>query len=297
MARRRLDAELVRRGLASDRAEAQLLVDEQRVLVSGSIAANPARQVDAGEALILREPPARFVGRGATKLDAALDRFAIGVEGQRCLDAGASTGGFTDALLQRGASEVVAVDVGYGQLHERLRAHPAVRSHERTNIRGVDVASIGGPFPVVVVDLSFISLRRVARDLVGLTSPGGDLVALVKPQFEASHSESSKGNGVIRDPEIWLRVVDEVQGGFAALETDMMGLMASPIRGAEGNREFLLHGRRRPSASLANAGGVGPSGRLLDTDFIRSVFDSPDDPVGPVDPDDTEPRNGEGGSR
>jgi 23S rRNA (cytidine1920-2'-O)/16S rRNA (cytidine1409-2'-O)-methyltransferase len=197
--RRRLDAELVNRSLAPSRERARALVVAGQVLVSGSVATKPDRQVSPAEPIVVLGPPPRFVGRGALKLDAALDRFAIDVTGVRAIDVGASTGGFTDCLLQRGASEVVALDVGYGQLHERLRADARVRSFERTNVRDVDVVAVGGPARVVVVDVSFISLRTIAPALASLLADGGDLVALVKPQFEAGRAEVSRGSGVVRD--------------------------------------------------------------------------------------------------
>jgi 23S rRNA (cytidine1920-2'-O)/16S rRNA (cytidine1409-2'-O)-methyltransferase len=195
----------------------------------------------------------RFVGRGGDKLDAALDRFAIDVQAQRALDAGASTGGFTDCLLQRGAAQVVAADVGHGQLHDRLRQDPRVLSRERTNIRTATLADVGGRrFDVVVADLSFISLRTVAVALVGFTRPGGDLVLLVKPQFEAGRRQVSKGRGVIRDPEVWRAALREVIAAVQAAGATMMGVMASPLRGADGNVEFLAHFAARavaPSSS------------------------------------------------
>ncbi len=158
------------------------------------------------------------------------------------LDAGASTGGFTDCLLQRGATAVVAVDVGRGQLHERLRRDPRVRSLEQTNIRTATLADLGGePFRVVVADLSFISQRLVAGRLVGWTAPGGDLVVLVKPQFEAGRREVTRGRGVIRDPGIWVTTLREVISAYDAAGATMMGVMVSPLRGADGNVEFLVH--------------------------------------------------------
>jgi 23S rRNA (cytidine1920-2'-O)/16S rRNA (cytidine1409-2'-O)-methyltransferase len=213
------------------------------VLVGGSVATKPARMVAPGEAISLVGPAPRFVGRGGEKLDAALTAFGIDVAGKRCLDAGASTGGFTDCLLQHGAASVVAVDVVYGQLHERLRADPRVDNRERTHIRGLTPGDVGGPADVVVADLSFISLRSVLADLVGLAAPGADLVLLVKPQFEAGREEAAKGRGVIRDPEIHRRVVDEVASAAVSQGAAMMGEMPSPITGAEGNVEFLLHCR------------------------------------------------------
>jgi 23S rRNA (cytidine1920-2'-O)/16S rRNA (cytidine1409-2'-O)-methyltransferase len=179
-------------------------------------------------------PPARFVGRGGEKLDGALDRFGIDVEGRRCLDAGASTGGFTDCLLQRGAAHVLAVDVGYGQLHERLRADERVRNLERTNIRELAPE----PVDLVVGDLSFISLRTVLPDLLAF---GPELVLLVKPQFEAGRQEASKGKGVIRDPAVWRRVLGEVRTAAAEAGAAMIGAMPSAIRGQSGNVEFLVH--------------------------------------------------------
>src|SRR4051812_18567969 len=157
--------------------------------------------VDPGEAVEVLGPSPRFVSRGGEKLDAALERFAIDVTGLRALDAGASTGGFTDCLLQRGAAHVVAVDVGYGQLHERLRADPRVTVAERTNIRAFE---LDPPADVVVADLSFISLGAVAPALVGANARvGADVVVLVKPQFEAGRAEVSKGHGVVREPDVW----------------------------------------------------------------------------------------------
>jgi 23S rRNA (cytidine1920-2'-O)/16S rRNA (cytidine1409-2'-O)-methyltransferase len=199
--------------------------------------------VDGGEALELIGPPPRFVGRGGEKLDAALDRFGLDVRDRRGLDAGASTGGFTDCLLQRGAREVVAVDVGYGQLHERLRADPRVQNLERTNIRVLEPAAVGGPVDLLVADLSFISLRTVLPALVGLVRDGADLVLLVKPQFEAGREEAAKGRGVIRDPAVWRRVLEEVRATALSQGAAMMEVMPSPITGAEGNVEFLLHCR------------------------------------------------------
>jgi len=239
MSRRPLDAELVRRGLAGDREQARQLVADGLVLVSGSVAETPSRQVQPGEPLVLRRPP-RYVGRGGLKLEAALDRFEIDVAGLRALDAGASTGGFTDCLLQRGAEHVWAVDVGRNQLHERLRADPRVTSMERTDIRKVDPEAIGGPVPLLIGDLSFISLRTVAPALVRLVQPGGRMVLLVKPQFEATRAEASRGRGVVADPDVWRRSIREVDAALGQAGASMMGLMCSPIRGAEGNVEFLL---------------------------------------------------------
>ena len=219
-----------------------------RVLVGGAPASKPAHLVEAAEPVEVLGPGPRFVGRGGEKLDAALERFAVPVVDRRALDAGASTGGFTDCLLQRGAAEVVAVDVGYGQLHERLRADPRVDVRERTNVRTLGRAAIGGAVDLVVADLSFISLRTVLPALTALVEPGADLVLLVKPQFEAGREEAARGAGVIREPDVWRRVVDEVARAAAEQGADTMGVMASPLRGADGNVEFLLHARRRSGA-------------------------------------------------
>jgi 23S rRNA (cytidine1920-2'-O)/16S rRNA (cytidine1409-2'-O)-methyltransferase len=239
--RRRLDAELVRRGLASARADAVALIAAGRVHVNGAPADKPARLVDPGDAVVVEGPPPRFVSRGGDKLDAALEAFPLSVAGRRALDAGASTGGFTDCLLQRGAAHVVALDVGHGQLHPRIRDDPRVTVIEGYNVRHLVPDDIGGPVPLVVADLSFISLRLVAPALVGACAPGADLVLLVKPQFEAGRAEVSKGRGVITDPAIHERVRAEVAAALAAAGATVRGWIASPITGGDGNVEFLVH--------------------------------------------------------
>jgi 23S rRNA (cytidine1920-2'-O)/16S rRNA (cytidine1409-2'-O)-methyltransferase len=241
LARRRLDADLVARGLAASRSDAQQLIAANRVHVNGAIADKPARMVAPADQLLVAGPPSPFVGRGGFKLDHALTAFAIDVGGMRALDAGASTGGFTDCLLQRGAAEVIAVDVGHGQLHERLVADPRVTNLERTNVRALDVTVIGGPVDIVVGDLSFISLRLVITPLVGVCQPGAPMVLLVKPQFEAGRAEVSRGRGVIADPEVWERVRSEVGEALVAAGCTVAGWTDSPISGADGNREFLVH--------------------------------------------------------
>jgi 23S rRNA (cytidine1920-2'-O)/16S rRNA (cytidine1409-2'-O)-methyltransferase len=234
----------------ANRAQAAAAVAEGRVLVGGAIADKPARLVAAGEAVVLTGPGPRFVSRGGEKLDAALERFAVPVKGLTALDAGASTGGFTDCLLQRGAAHVYAVDVGHGQLDPRLRNDERVSVHERTNIRSLapdDLAEPARPFEPVdllTADLSFISLVTVAPALSGpLVRENGDLVVLVKPQFEAGRAEVSRGKGVITDPGIWQRTVTAAVFALAANGTGIMGVMPSPIAGPAGNREFLVHGR------------------------------------------------------
>jgi 23S rRNA (cytidine1920-2'-O)/16S rRNA (cytidine1409-2'-O)-methyltransferase len=240
-ARRRLDAELVRRELTASRTEAQTLIAENRVLVNGSVADKPARQVDPADALVIDGPRPKFVGRGATKLDHALDVFDVDVRGLRALDVGASTGGFTDCLLQRGADHVVALDVGHGQLHERLRADPRVTNLERQNVRHVTSEQLGGTVDLVVGDLSFISLRLVIPVLTTLCQPGSSMVLLVKPQFEAGRQEVDRGRGVITDPAIHDRVRAEIDEALVTAGCSVLGWTDSPITGADGNREFLVH--------------------------------------------------------
>jgi 23S rRNA (cytidine1920-2'-O)/16S rRNA (cytidine1409-2'-O)-methyltransferase len=206
------------------------------------------------EAVVVRGDGPRFVGRGGEKLAAALDRFAVPVDGLRALDAGASTGGFTDCLLQYDARCVVAVDVGYGQLHERLRADPRVESVERTNVRDLVPGDLGPPFDLVVADLSFISLRTVVAPLLGQAAPGAHVVLLVKPQFEAGRDEADRGRGVIRDPAVWRRVLDEVLIALQATGAAIMGAMVSPLTGADGNVEFLVYARATTAADADRAG-------------------------------------------
>jgi 23S rRNA (cytidine1920-2'-O)/16S rRNA (cytidine1409-2'-O)-methyltransferase len=201
-------------------------------------------------------PRPRFVSRGGDKLDAALAHFGIEVRGRHALDAGSSTGGFVDCLLQRGASEVVALDVGRGQLDARLRADARVLVREGVNVReaGPEVLGTAGPVDLVTADLSFISLRTVAPALARLLVEGGDLVALVKPQFEAGRAEVSRGKGVITDPQLWRGALGSAASALQDAGTGIMGAVASPIRGAAGNVEFFLHAR---------AGGV----RMADFDL------------------------------
>jgi 23S rRNA (cytidine1920-2'-O)/16S rRNA (cytidine1409-2'-O)-methyltransferase len=239
--RRRLDAELVRRGLAASRNEARDVVATGYVTVGGAPALKPDRMVAPAEDVVVRAPARRFVGRGGEKLDAALSVFAVEVTGRHVLDAGASTGGFTDCLLQRGAASVIAVDVGHGQLDTRLANDARVVVRDRTNVRHLGLTDIGDPVDVVVADLSFISLRTVLDALIGLCRPGGDLVLLVKPQFEAGRVEASRGRGVIRDDAVRQRVRDEIDRALRDRGAAVRGWMESPIAGGDGNREWLVH--------------------------------------------------------
>jgi 23S rRNA (cytidine1920-2'-O)/16S rRNA (cytidine1409-2'-O)-methyltransferase len=223
------------------------VIAEGLVTVAGAVADKPARLVSVADAIVVQGPARAYVSRGGEKLAAGLDAFGITVDGLRVLDAGASTGGFTDCVLQRGAQRVIAVDVGYGQMHERLRGDERIDLRERTNIRTLDAAAIGGPVDLVVADLSFISLRTVAAALLACAAPGADLVLLVKPQFEAGRAEASRGRGVIRDPDVRARVLEEVSGALTGLGAAIMGTMESPLKGADGNVEFLLHARKGES--------------------------------------------------
>lgn len=240
-ARRRLDAELVRRGLAASREDARRQIEAGTVTVGGAPATKVARLVLPGDALRVLGPKPRFVSRAGGKLEAALDHFGVDPAGLRVLDAGSSTGGFTDCLLQRGASAVVAVDVGTNQLHERLRADSRVDVREQTDVRSVRVEDLDGPVDLVVGDLSFISLKLVLAPLLDLVRPGGPLLLLIKPQFEAGRVEASKGRGVITDPAIHQRVIDEVQDAALSLGAAMLGVMESPVVGSAGNVEFVAH--------------------------------------------------------
>jgi 23S rRNA (cytidine1920-2'-O)/16S rRNA (cytidine1409-2'-O)-methyltransferase len=243
--RSRLDAELVRRGLARSREHAVALIAEGRVAVAGRAATKPATGVEAGTPVVVRADPDRpsWVSRGAHKLIGALDSFGVPVAGRRALDAGASTGGFTEVLLRHGAAEVVAVDVGYGELAWSLRTDDRVRVHERTNVRTLTPGDIGGPVDLVVADLSFISLRLVLPALTACAGEGADLLPMVKPQFEVGRERLGAG-GVVRDPEHRAGAVLEVAAAASALGWGTAGVVASPLPGPAGNVEFFLWLRR-----------------------------------------------------
>jgi 23S rRNA (cytidine1920-2'-O)/16S rRNA (cytidine1409-2'-O)-methyltransferase len=287
--RRRLDAELVRRGLVPSRERAQAEIAAGRVLVGGAPTLKPSRLVDSAEAVLILGPPPRFVSRAGAKLEGAIDRFALHGEfdGARVLDVGASTGGFTDCALQHGAREVIALDVGHNQLHERIRSDTRVRVLERTNIRSTERDQIGGPVEILVAELSFISLRVVLDPMLALCHDGALLVLLVKPQFEAGRIEAARGRGIITDPAIWRRVLEEVTSALVATGAAIIGVMVSPITGSDGNVEFVLVGRaaddpRRPgleaealSQAIEEAIGLAPrSGAFVSTG------------LGPTDPGD-----------
>jgi len=245
--RRRLDLELVRRGLTESRARAQEAIEAGLVLVSGTRADRAGRLVSPDEPVHLEGPPSRYVSRGGEKLAAALDRFAVEVAGRRALDAGASTGGFTDCLLQHGAASVMAVDVGTGQLAWSLRNDPRVIVRERLNARHLTLADVGEPVDLVVGDLSFISLRLVAPALAGVAADGADAVLLIKPQFEAGRRQVRRG-GLVTDPAVHLAVLEDVTAALAGDGLTPLAVMPSPLRGAAGNIEFLGHFRVRDQA-------------------------------------------------
>jgi 23S rRNA (cytidine1920-2'-O)/16S rRNA (cytidine1409-2'-O)-methyltransferase len=238
--KKRLDVLLVERGLAESRAQAQALVLAGRVRGYDK----PGVQVDDGAELDVERPP-RYVSRGGEKLAHALDAFGVDPSGRDCVDIGASTGGFTDVLLQRGAARVVALDVGYGQLHERLRRDDRVSVLERTNARQVREL----PFApeLIVADVSFISLRLVLPPVLALAAPGWKAVVLVKPQFEAGRGEVGKG-GVVRDIGVRGRVVREIADAALAWGAETVGVVDSGLPGPKGNREVFLHlvQRERP---------------------------------------------------
>jgi 23S rRNA (cytidine1920-2'-O)/16S rRNA (cytidine1409-2'-O)-methyltransferase len=250
--RRRVDRELVARGLASTEAEAVQLVIEHRVLVDGALALQPNRLVTPSSTIALVRPAGEYVTRGGVKLAGALDQFGIDPAGRRCLDAGAGAGGFTDCLLRRGAATVVAVDVGYGDFDWALRSDPRVRLLERTNLRVVEHARLGGPYDLAVADLSFISLVAVARPLAAALAADGDLVVLVKPQFEAPREDVAPG-GVVTEPEVWRRSLERVAGALGRLGLGIAGVSASRLRGAEGNQEFFLWACRSAPPLAAEA--------------------------------------------
>ncbi len=244
MAKARVDQLLVERGLAPTRSRAQAM------LLAGSVFAGEVRidkagtLLDAETPLQVRGEPHPYVSRGGVKLDAALAAFGVDPRGRRCLDVGASTGGFTDCLLQRGAAIVVAVDVGYGQLAHRLRIDPRVVLRERTNARALTPEDIGGTADIVVVDASFISLALLLPAVVRCTSPRGDVVALIKPQFEVGREQASRTRGVVRDPALRLAAIESVVRDVAGAGFEIRGTVDSPIEGPKGNLEAFVHARK-----------------------------------------------------
>ena len=235
----RLDLLLVARGLAATRAKAQAMILAGGVDVGGRRVDKAGTLVDSDAEIRLAEPAHPFVSRGGVKLAAALDHFRIDVAGQVCIDVGASTGGFTDCLLQRGAAHVYAIDVGYGQLDSKLRNDPRVIVREKVNARFLRREHVPEPAAFAALDLSFISARLVLPAVLPLLAPGSSIVVLVKPQFEARREEVPRG-GVIRSEEVRTRVREEAEAFGIGLGLEHLGSIPSPIEGARGNREFLL---------------------------------------------------------
>jgi len=243
MPRTRLDTLLVERGLCGSRERARALILAGRVRVNGQTAHKAGVGVGPGDEVALDEPDHPYVSRGGLKLAHALDAFGIPVAGRAALDIGASTGGFTDVLLRRGARLVVALDVGHGQIDWRLRTDPRVVVLERVNARGLTAAQLpesARPVDLVTIDVSFISLRVVLPVVPALLAPRADVVALVKPQFEAGRAEVGKG-GIVRDPAVHARVLAEVEAAARSLGLARHATVPSPITGAQGNEEFLMH--------------------------------------------------------
>ena len=224
------------------RTEARRVIDSGRVRVRGNPVPKPSTMVAPEDPLSIDGPPAQFVSRAGAKLDGAITAFDVPVKGRNAIDVGASTGGFTDCLLQRGAAHVVALDVGYGQLHDRIRSDRRVVVVERTNIRHADPVALGAPFDIVVTDLSFISLALVAPQLRALGSRGTDWILLVKPQFEAGKGLVGSG-GIVRDPDVHAQAIEQAVAALDNTGVGVIGLVGSSITGTEGNREFLIHGR------------------------------------------------------
>ncbi len=244
MFRRRLDIELVSRGLVASRQEAARAIASKVVLVNGSVAGKASHLVAPTDNLILSRPVSRFVSRGGEKLDAALSCFDIDVRGKRVVDVGASTGGFTDCVLRRGAVHVLAVDVGYGQFDAGLRRDPRVKLLERTNIRYLSKEMVAGDvFDLVLADLSFISLTKVIPVLTQILAVRGtELLLLVKPQFEVGRKEASKGRGVVNDDAARQMAVHAVASAMTDNGVKVKGMIQSPLKGARGNVEFFLYG-------------------------------------------------------
>jgi 23S rRNA (cytidine1920-2'-O)/16S rRNA (cytidine1409-2'-O)-methyltransferase len=238
--RLRADRLLVERGLFESRAKAQAAIAAGLVTADAAPVRKPSDEI-AVDAALCAEPAFAWVSRGGVKLAAALDRFGIDVAGRVCLDVGASTGGFCEVLLARGARRVYAVDVGTGQLHPRLRGRADIVSMERTDIRALAPAALAEQPDVVTIDVSFISLKHVLSAAIALAARPADIVALIKPQFEVTRAETKKG--IVRDPQVHRRVCEEIAGFAAGLGLERVALCDSPIEGADGNREFFIGAR------------------------------------------------------
>lgn len=229
--------------MARGRTEARELIEAGRVTVGGMASVKPASLVTSEVAIAIAAPPARYVSRGGLKLQAALEAFAIPVSDRRALDVGSSTGGFTDCLLQHGAAQVTALDVGTNQLDYGLRKDERVIVREQANVRDVDGDELGAPFDIVTCDVSFIGIARIAEDLARLGGVATDYLLLVKPQFEVGKEEVGRG-GVVRDPELHIKALRTAVDSLNAVGIGLQGVVASPVRGAKGgNVEFMIHAR------------------------------------------------------
>lgn len=283
MTRRRLDAELVRRRLASSREQAQEAIAQGRVTVAGAVASKAATQVEDSAAIEVHtgdEPT--YVSRGAHKLVGALDAFGIDVRGRTALDAGASTGGFTQVLLERGAAQVVAVDVGYGQLAWPVRSQDSVVVMERTNVRHLTPSHLPFAPDLIVADLSFISLTVVLPALVGVAAPGADFAVMVKPQFEVG--KDKVGHGVVTDPNLRIQAVRAVAEAAVGLGLEVKGVVASPLPGPKGNVEYFLWMTKsgsdasqptRDDGEMESPTGTGLAGEQLADAIVTAVREGP----------------------
>ncbi|MGI9584094.1 MAG: TlyA family RNA methyltransferase [Acidimicrobiia bacterium] len=262
LTRRRLDVELVRRHLAESRTEAQRAIQEGLVRVGSNTSPKPSTLVAPSDAVHMINAPEPFVSRAGRKLDGALTEFSVDVSGMRAIDIGASTGGFTDCLLQRGVSSVMAVDVGYGQMHWRIREDPRVTVVERTNIRTATADDVGGDYDLIVADVSFISLRTIAPAIEVLGTDEAEWLLLVKPQFEAGRNEVGKG-GIVRDTSVRIGALQQTVRGIEATGLGCQSIAVSSIAGTTGNVEFMTRFTRQPSkydeAAIAVIGSETPS--------------------------------------
>ena len=275
MARRRLDAELVRRGLARSREHAAALIAEGRVHLRSGTASKPATQVEESDAIrVSTSEDDHYVSRGAHKLIGALDAFpSLRVDGRLCLDAGASTGGFTQVLLERGADRVLAVDVGYGQLAWSIRTDARVDVLERTNVRALTPEDVPYRPAVVVADLSFIPHRHVLPALASVCEPEADLLLMVKPQFEVGREDV--GDGVVTDPALRCSSVAGVAEAAEGIGLSVLGVVASPLPGPSGNVEYFLWLHRSPDGRMGLPGHPGLTGPQLAEAIDRAVREGP----------------------
>ena len=269
----RLDVAVVARGLFASREKAKAAIAGGLVYVNGRRVAKPSTAIGACDVLEIRGETLRYVGRGGLKLERALEAFSVDVTGARCVDLGASTGGFTDCLLQHGAGFVISVDVGHGQLDARLAADPRVRSLEGTDARAVTPELLGGAVDVAVTDVSFISLAKVLPAMAGALRDGGVAICLIKPQFEAGREHVGK-RGVVRDASVHRAVIERILGEAHAAGLRPRALDHSPITGPEGNIEYLLCAVRDSSAEEGDGAAADPTGTIDVTVVVRAAHEA-----------------------